>query len=93
MLNAKASSSIKWQWINVECTQEGNGGVYYGTTNPDTKNIYPTASLVLALGGRRSGTNDIATACVDTNGTVFAHAMSSGTFPILIVGFYNQNNT
>ena len=55
---------IKWQWTQVDCSTPYEG--MYIPQNPiNVKNFFPSASLVVSFGSRKSGTNLLATAAVD----------------------------
>ena len=67
----------------------------YIPQNPiNVKDYYPSASVVISFGGRKSGTNLLATAGVDqySNNCYFT-APQAGVYPVLIVGIYDQLNS
>ena len=93
-LNSGLGNTIKWQWRTVNCTEHVEGGPYFATSAIDTATVYPSASLIIAIGGRKPGSNSIATACIDnSNGFVYAYALEGGEYPVLLIAFYNQANS
>lgn len=93
ILNAKTAAIIKWQWRTVNCTEHVEGSPYFAPAAINTATAFPTASLVIALGGRKTGSNFIATACVDSNAFLYAYALEEGEYPVLLIAIYNQENT
>ena len=55
----------------------------------DLKELFPNAKFLIAVGGRRSGTNHICSAFVD-NGMLYILAPSTGVYTVTIVAFYND---
>ena len=94
MLNSGQKGIVKWSILNVECSEVNSAGNYSNANPINSRDYYPSASVMVAFGERKSGTNNIANACVDhTNGMVYATAPAEGTYPVMLLAFYFQDNS
>ena len=54
----------------------------------DVSDEYPSAKKVVAIGGRRSGTQYVCNATIEDNKNLYCTATSSGVYKVTIIGFY-----
>lgn len=88
ILNAKISNKVQSSIISVECINQNNE-VYEAT--PIKTQLYSSAIFLIAVGGRKSGTNSLCNAWAEYDGdgqwTIFANAYASGTYQVRIIAF------
>lgn len=88
-LEETLENKIQYREIQVEIRNGNNlpeGGFSSGAVDVSTE--FPSAKKVVAIGGRRSGTQYVCTATVENNSTLYCNANSTGVYKVTIIGFY-----
>ena len=88
-LNENLTNKIQYHEIQVEIGNGNNlpgGGFSSGAV--DVSNEFPSAKKVVAIGGRRSGTQYVCNATIENNTTMYCNAVSAGVYYVTIIGFY-----
>lgn len=88
-LNSNLMTKIQYREIQVEIGNGNNlpeGGFSSGAVDVSTE--YPSAKKVVAIGGRRSGTQYVCNATIENNTTMYCNAVSAGVYYVTIIGFY-----
>lgn len=88
-LNGNLTNKIQYREIQVEIGNGNNlpeGGFSSGAVDVSTE--FPSAKKVVAIGGRRSGTQYVCNATIENNTTLYCNASSTGVYHVTIIGFY-----
>ena len=88
-LEETLENKIQYREIEVEIGNGNNlpeGGFSSGAV--DVSIEFPSAKKIVAIGGRRSGTQYVCNATVENNTTLYCNANSAGVYKVTIIGFY-----
>lgn len=86
-LNSKLSNIVQYSEMDVEVGLSlPEGGHSSGAV--DVSKSFPSAKKIIAIGGRRSGTNYVCWATIENNKYLYCESASAGIYKVIIMAFY-----
>ena len=88
-LNGNLTNKIQCGEIVVEIGNGNNlpeGGFSSGAV--DVSEVFPSAKKIVAIGGRRAGTQYVCNATIENDTTLYCNAMSTGVYRVTVISFY-----
>lgn len=86
-LNSKLSNIVQYSEMDVEIGLSlPEGGHSSGAV--DVSKSFPSAKKIIAIGGRRSGTNYVCWATIENNKYLYCESASAGIYKVIIMAFY-----
>lgn len=86
-MNSKLSNIVQYSEMDVEIGLSlPEGGHSSGAV--DVSKSFPSAKKIIAIGGRRSGTNYVCWATIENNKYLYCESASAGIYKVIIMAFY-----